>query len=171
MKRVLMFAAASVVLARSLDAQAATQQAAFGPWPGSEIRFTIDSLGSGAQLGRLIARGADSLYIRRTVTGDSVALAMQRLISLEARTERAHKKVGALLGALTGGLIGFAIAHNDHYQPNQLDELNAARDGHEAAGAFYGALTGVVAGTITGALLRTTTWQRIPLLRDYLRGQ
>ena len=164
MRRVLAFAAILVVLGQTLDAQAVRQQSRFNLSRGAEIRFTIDSLGSAGEVGRVIAVGVDSLYLRRTLLGDSVAIAMQRFIALEVRTTRAHKKAGAFL--LAGGFVGLAIAHAD-YHPTCLNECQSRRDQHKAGGTAAGALIGALAGTITGAFIRTTTWQRMPLLREH----
>lgn len=166
MRYALVFAAIATALGQSIEAQVVQQQSAFGLRRGSEVRFATDSLGSAGDSGRVLAVGADSFYLRRTLAGDSVGIAMRRLTSLEVRTTRAHKRAGAFVGVMTGGIVGFEIAHTN-FHPKAIDELQSLRDGHEIEGTVEGALIGAVVGTITGALIRSERWQRIPLLRDY----
>jgi hypothetical protein len=120
--------------------------------PGVRVRLRAPAAFSGELTATAIRRANDTLYVA-DARGLQVAVPFASISRLEINRgkDRGH---GALIGALWGGAIGFAMgAFGDSNPPETSRAQNMAE----------GALGGALIGAGIGAAVGSDRWQRVEL--------
>ena len=91
----------------------------------------------------------------------SVAVPFTNVSRVEVRARRSRSGVGAVIGALFGGVAG-AIRGHSSYNPDEQSSLHYGRDFYVTFGAVVGGVGGAVLGRIFGSFIKTDTWIDAP---------
>ena len=100
----------------------------------------------------------------------SVAVPFANVSRVEVRERRSRSGVGAVIGALFGGVAG-AIRGNSSYNPDErrpqrVGGFHFGREAFVTFGALVGGVGGAVVGRILGSFIKTDTWLDAP--RDWV---
>jgi hypothetical protein len=97
-----------------------------------------------------------------------VAVPFANVSRVEVRQRRSRSGVGAVIGALFGGVVG-AIQGSSNYNPagrRPLSGFHFGREVYVTFGAVVGGVGGAVLGRILGSFIKTDTWIDAP--RDWV---
>ena len=84
-----------------------------------------------------------------------IAVPVVDVTRVEVRTRRSRSREGALIGAVTGAVIG-----DSRYERESAFHLR--REIYGAAGGVVGALAGLAAGAVIGSFFKTDVWSEVP---------
>ena len=154
---VLVLTALSFVLPAATNAQATPVVLA----PNTRIRFTV-APDSAAVVARVVAQHGDSIWVRPERTGDTLSLRASSLARLDvSRGKETHARhaagVGFLIGAVSGGIFGYATGEDCH----PTDWICFPRGETATAGALMFGLLGAGAGAIVGWVMPVERWNHI----------
>lgn len=126
--------------------------------PGERVRLVATEFGDEPQVGTVTAMRGDSITFRRESDSQIHTFGLNHLSRLDASGGRhSHPVRGLAIGLAVGGVAGAAAGASSTKDAFFGPGAGAAVGG--AAGAVGGALVGL----ITGALIRTERWNRVPL--------
>lgn len=138
--------------------------------PGTRIRFAhrlgptriVDGICQGIR--------HDTVRIMTEPTGEIVPIPVRSLGRLEVyRGKRSNTLVGAVLGAVGGGLVLGAAAAATFEEPEPCSDWLCFDFGPQDAGEAFtwgfagGAVLGAVVGSVVGALTKSDRWERVAL--------
>jgi len=128
---------------------------------GNKIRVLVQ--GQAWSVGTLAALDTTALVLIRG-GGDTSSVSLGNVRQLDvAAGRRSNSGVGALAGAVFGGVIG-AIESGERI-PAYSDNRTANTGNKTLRGGLIGVAAGAVLGAAIGALVRSDRWQIVPLTR------